>query len=109
MQRSTYARWFTRTEADAEDVVQDAYVRALRFVSSPRGDNVRAWLLTIVRHTWYGRLPPRNSASEMRVLDEMSNEAPAWSLDPEALVLQRQTVDQVRAALEHLPVEFVKS
>ena len=48
-----YARWLTRNEADAEDVVQDAYVRALRFFSSLRGDNARAWLLTIVRHTCY--------------------------------------------------------
>jgi RNA polymerase sigma-70 factor, ECF subfamily len=101
-----YARWLTRNEADAEDVVQDAYVRALRFFSSLRGDNARAWLLTIVRNTWYGRFPPRNSAHEMRVLDEMSNDPPAESLDPEGLLLQRQTVDEVRAALEQLPVEF---
>ena len=101
-----YARWLTRNEADAEDVVQDAYVRALRFFSSLRGDNARAWLLTIVRHTWYGRLPPRNNGREMRVFDEMSNDPPAESLDPEALLLQRQTVDEVRAALEQLPVEF---
>jgi RNA polymerase sigma-70 factor, ECF subfamily len=101
-----YARWLTRNEADAEDVVQDAYVRALRFFSSLRGENARAWLLTIVRHTWYGRFPPRSFAHEMRVLDEMSNEPPAESLDPEALLLQRQAVDEVRAALEQLPVEF---
>ena len=101
-----YARWLTRNEADAEDVVQDAYVRALRFFSSLRGENARAWLLTIVRHTWYGRFSPRDSAHEMRVFDEMSDERPAESLDPEALLLQRQTVDEVRAALEQLPVEF---
>ena len=101
-----YARWLTRNEADAEDVVQDAYVRALRFFSSLRGENARAWLLTIVRHTWYGRFSPRDSAHEMRVFDEMSDERPAESLDPEALLLQRQTVDEVRAALERLPVEF---
>src|ERR1700704_4713471 len=54
-----YARWLTKNEADAEDVVQDAYVRALRFFSSLRDDNARAWLFTIVRHTWYGRFPRR--------------------------------------------------
>lgn len=100
-----YARWLTRNEADAEDVVQDAYVRALRFFSSLRGDNARAWLFTIVRHTWYGRFSPRESAHEVSVFDEMSNE-PAESLNPEALMLQRQTVDEVRSALEQLPVEF---
>jgi RNA polymerase sigma-70 factor, ECF subfamily len=44
-----YARWLTRSEADAEDVVQDAYVRAFKFFSSFRGDDARSWLLTIVR------------------------------------------------------------
>jgi RNA polymerase sigma-70 factor (ECF subfamily) len=41
-----YARWLTKNDADAEDVVQDAYMRALRFFSSLRGDDARAWLLT---------------------------------------------------------------
>ena len=101
-----YARWLTRNEADAEDVVQDAYVRALRFYASLRGDNARAWLLTIVRHTWYGRFRPRDSAHQTTVFDELNNERTAEGLDPEALLLQRQTVDEVRAALEELPVDF---
>jgi len=54
-----YARWLTKNDADAEDVVQDASVRALRFFSSLRGEDARAWLLTIVRNTWYGRFPRR--------------------------------------------------
>src|ERR1700732_3150591 len=54
-----YARWLTRNEADAEDVVQDAYVRAFKSFSSFRDDDARSWLLTIVRHTWYGRFPRR--------------------------------------------------
>jgi RNA polymerase sigma factor (sigma-70 family) len=101
-----YARWLTRNEADAEDVVQDAYVRALRFYASLRGDNARAWLLTIVRHTWYGRFRPRDGAYQTTVFDEMNNERTAEGLDPEALLLQRQSVDEVRAALEELPVDF---
>jgi RNA polymerase sigma factor (sigma-70 family) len=101
-----YARWLTRNEADAEDVVQDAYVRALRFYASLRGDNARAWLLTIVRHTWYGRFRPRDGAHQTTVFDEMNNERTAEGLDPEALLLQRQTVDEVRAAVEELPVDF---
>ena len=54
------ARWLARNEVDAEDVVQDAYVRALRFFSTPRGEDARAWLLTSVRNTWYGRFPRRD-------------------------------------------------
>ena len=46
-----YARWLTKSDAEAEDVVQDAYGRALRFFSSLRSDDARSWLLTIVRNT----------------------------------------------------------
>jgi DNA-directed RNA polymerase specialized sigma24 family protein len=60
-----YARWLSKNDADAEDVVQDAYVRALRFFSSLRGDDARAWLLTIVRNTWYGRFPRRAGGTVM--------------------------------------------
>ena len=62
-----YARWLTRNDADAQDVVQDAYVRALRFFSSLRGDDARAWLLTIVRNTWYGRFPDMSGSSSRRL------------------------------------------
>src|SRR3954469_16749729 len=56
-----YARWLTRNEAEAEDVVQDACVKAMRFLSSLRDDDARAWLLAIVRNTWYGRVSRRSS------------------------------------------------
>src|SRR5258708_22073811 len=69
-----YARWLTKNDADAEDVVQDAYVRALRFFSSLRGDDARAWLLTIVRNTWYGRFPRRAGGAVMTVADEAVDE-----------------------------------
>ena len=54
-----YARWLTRNDVEAEDVVQDACVRAMRFLSSPRDDDARAWLFTIVRNTWYSRVSRR--------------------------------------------------
>ena len=103
-----YARWLTKNDADAEDVVQDAYVRALRFFSSLRGEDARAWLLTIVRNTWYGRFPRRASGSMTTVgQDDAGAEHRAdESLDPEAQAIQRQTVDRVRRALETLPTDF---
>ena len=102
-----YARWLTKNDVDAEDVVQDAYVRALRFFSSLRGDDARAWLLTIVRNTWYGRFPRRPEGTAMAVVaDPDANNRPDESLDPEALVIQRQTVEAVRYALESLPADF---
>src|SRR5262244_2556419 len=47
------ARWLTRNEHDAEDVVQEAYMRAFKFFGGFRGGDSRAWLLTIVRNTCY--------------------------------------------------------
>ena len=101
-----YARWLSKNDADAEDVVQDAYVRALRFFSSLRGDDARAWLLTIVRNTWYGRFPRRAGATVMTVADEEVAERADASPDPEARLIQQQTVDDVRGALEALPADF---
>src|SRR3984893_2997860 len=101
-----YARWLTKNDADAEDVVQDAYVRALRFFSSLRGEDARAWLFTIVRNTWYGRFPRRAASPAMTVADEDADDQAAAGLDPEAQLIQQQTVEQVRRALETLPTDF---
>src|ERR1700732_2051988 len=101
-----YARWLTKNDADAEDVVQDAYVRALRFFPSLRGDDARAWLLTIVRNTWYGRFPRRGGSEPPVVFDEMNANRADERLDPEALMIQRQADDTVQRAIEELPVDF---
>jgi RNA polymerase sigma factor (sigma-70 family) len=101
-----YARWLTKNEADAEDVVQDAYVRALRFFSSLRDENARAWLFTIVRNTWYGRFPRRAGNAVVNVPDEDAEHRADIGLDPEAQMIQQQAVEQVRRALETLPADF---
>jgi RNA polymerase sigma factor (sigma-70 family) len=101
-----YARWLTKNDADAEDVVQDATIRALRFFSSLRNDDARAWLLTIVRNTWYGRLAQQGHSPRVGVYEEMTDDRRDEGLGPEALVLQRQTVEQVQRAVESLPVDF---
>ena len=101
-----YARWLTRNDADAEDVVQDAYVRALRFFSSLRGEDARPWLLTIVRNTWYGHIARRAPAQTHAVYDEMTDQRAAEGLDPEALAIQHQSAERVHQAVEQLPAEF---
>ena len=101
-----YARWLTKNDADAEDVVQDAYVRALRFFSSLRDENARAWLLTIVRNTWYGRFPRRAGGGVATVADERADNLADVGLDPEAQMIQQQTVEDVRRVLEALPTDF---
>ena len=101
-----YARWLTKSDADAEDVVQDAAVRALRFFSSLRNDDARAWLLTIVRNTWYARFSKVGHAAQHAVFDAMKDDRTDEQLDPEALVIQRQDVERVQLAIEELPVDF---
>jgi RNA polymerase sigma-70 factor (ECF subfamily) len=101
-----YARWLTKNDADAEDVVQDAYVRALRFFSSLRGEDARAWLLTIVRNTWYGRFPRRAGLDVTTGADDSPENRADGGPDPEAQMIQQQTVEQVRRALETLPADF---
>jgi RNA polymerase sigma factor (sigma-70 family) len=101
-----YARWLTKSDADAEDVVQDAAVRALRFFPSLRNDDARAWLLTIVRNTWYARFSTAARADQHTIVDDMADERPDEQLDPEALVIQRQAVERVQWAIGELPVDF---
>jgi len=101
-----YARWLTRNDTDAEDVVQDACVRAIRFFSSLRNDDARAWLFTIVRNAWYSRVSRKANVAEGTRLNDGQDERPDNALDPEERLLQQHTIALVRAALEQLPVDF---
>ena len=101
-----YARWLTRNDADAEDVVQDACVRAMRFFSSLRDDDARAWLFTIVRNAWYSRVSRKANVAEGTRLNDGQDERPDNALDPEERLLQQHTIALVRASLEQLPVDF---
>jgi len=100
-----YARWLTRNDVEAEEVVQDASVRALRFFSNLRGNDARAWLLAIVRNAYYARGPRRIEPFTELPADHEALLADE-GLGPEALTLQQETVGHVRDAIEQLPVEF---
>ena len=101
-----YARWLTRSHAEAEDVVQDACIRAMRYFSSLRDDNARPWLLTIVRNTWYSRVSRRANVAEVSAEDSPRSERPDQELDPEERLLRQHTITLVRAALDELPDDF---
>jgi RNA polymerase sigma-70 factor (ECF subfamily) len=101
-----YARWLTKNEADAEDVVQDACMRAMRYFSSLRDGDARAWLFTIVRNVWYSRVSRRATVMETPTVDGTLDERPDAALDPEERLLQQYAVARVRAAIEQLPVDF---
>ena len=100
------ARWLTRNDDDAHDVVQEAYLRAFRFFESFHGTDGRAWLLAIVRNTSYTWMHHNRTPAHSVPLDDEIYEIESQGLSPEALLLQNADSQMVRAALEHLPPEF---
>ena len=100
------ARWLTRDEHDAEDVVQDAYVRAWTFFDSFHGGDSRAWLLTIVRHTCYTWLQRHRGHELATTFDDERHSGEREASNPETLLLQRADQQLLREALDALPVEY---
>ena len=99
------ARWLTRNDQDAEDVVQEASLRAFKYWKGFSGRDCRAWLLAIVRNTYYSWLRQRSVQPELTPdgeIDEVDDSIP----NPENVVLQKADREMLRAALEDLPVEF---
>ena len=99
------ARWLTKNDADAQDVVQEAYLRALKFFNSFHGSDSRPWLLTIVRNTCYTWLK-RNRPAEAADLDEAIHLEATEALDPEEILILNSEKRAVREALRTLPLEF---
>ena len=100
------ARWLTRNDADADDVVQEAYLRAFKFFGGFHGADGRSWLLAIVRNTCYTWMQHNRSPELTIFLDDDLHEIESKDLNPEALLLQSADTQMVRQALEELPVEF---
>ena len=106
------ARWLTRNDPDAQDVVQEAMLRALRYFDSLRDADARGWLLAIVRNTGYTWLE-KNRPAELLAYDEASanveESAALWGAadsNPEVIVLQSAQRKLVAQALEELPLAF---
>lgn len=99
------ARWVMRNDQDAEDAVQDAYIRAFRHFEGYRGENARAWLLRIVRNTCYTALRQQRAYEADLSLDDMVA-LPGLASNPETIVLQRLDIARLKAALDELPMEF---
>lgn len=100
------ARWLLRNNADAEDVVQDAYVRALRYFGTFRGGDGRSWLLTIVRNACYRWLSKNRAGTPLIVFDDEAHSTPDEAASPEAMLLQRADVRMLELAMSQLPVRF---
>ena len=100
------ARWLTRNETDAEDVVQEVFLRAFKFFNGFHGEHGRSWLLAIVRNTSYTWMQHNRSPELSVPIDNELHEIGSKDLNPEALLVQRADTLMVRQALEELPVEF---
>jgi RNA polymerase sigma-70 factor (ECF subfamily) len=97
------ARWLTRNEQDAQDVVQEAYLRAFRFFPGFRGGDARAWLMKIVRNTCYTWLHVNRPLQDAAEFDENFFPPDSRAPDPEEVVLQNDNAALLRKALEKLP------
>ncbi|MBI3778268.1 MAG: sigma-70 family RNA polymerase sigma factor [Gammaproteobacteria bacterium] len=105
------ARWLTRDDQDAEDVTQEACLRAFKFFDSFRGEQGRAWLLGIVRNTFYTRLQKNRGRELNTPFDEESHSLESQDPDtpcgnPESILSRHDDLKQLNGALESLPVEF---
>jgi len=98
------ARWLSRNPQDAEDILQESYLRAVRFGGQRRQESARAWLLQIVRNTcntWLAR--NRTNGAPAAVLEEIA--APD-SASPDVTAQRRQVAGAVRRAIALLPEPF---
>jgi len=103
-----YAWWLTRNPTEAEDLVQEAYLKALRgFDAFVSGSNFRAWIYRILRNTFLTSrsglraVPPLSLDEEPELVDTIADRA-----TPESHLLQRADAEALRRAIEELPVEF---
>jgi RNA polymerase sigma-70 factor, ECF subfamily len=100
------ARWLVRNQQDAEDVVQEAYLRAFKFFGGYQGGDARAWVLKIVRNTSYSFLGKNRPADLAEEFDETIHTAETDRPDAEAALLQSADSRMLREALDELPVSF---
>jgi RNA polymerase sigma-70 factor (ECF subfamily) len=101
------ARWLVRDASLAEDIVQDAVLRALQYFASFRGDTSgRAWLLQIVRNAAYAAVKSRRIGTDVPLETDDAMELPDPGPGPEAQLAQRQDLEQLDQALAALPMEL---
>ena len=107
------ARWLSGSPTDADDVVQEAFLRAFRFFDGYEGDNPRAWLLAIVRNTWFTEWRRQHNRADATPYDDSLNvndQLPGWADesgdDPEKLAVRQDETELVHRALATLPVEY---
>ena len=99
------ARWMTRNNADAADVVQEAFLRAFRYFDSYRGDDARSWMLKIVRRACYNWLERNRSADvvSLEAEEDLSGAVATSAIDAQALLESRSDLRRLDQLIEALP------
>jgi RNA polymerase sigma factor (sigma-70 family) len=100
------ARWLTRQEQDANDVTQEAMVRAFTFFKGYHGGDARSWLLAIVRNTCYTWLRKNRSHEFSTSFDLDLHDAEDPAANPEQAAVKTASHELLRKALEEIPLEF---
>jgi RNA polymerase sigma-70 factor, ECF subfamily len=100
------AKWLLRNEQDAQDVVQEAYLRAFKSFGGFHGSNGRAWLLTIVRNTSYTLLKKNRAVDLTTTFDEEIHAVGHDSASPAAVLEHAEDAELIGKAMDELPAEF---
>jgi RNA polymerase sigma-70 factor (ECF subfamily) len=100
------AKWLLRNEQDAQDVVQEAFLRAFKSFSGFHGSNGRAWLLTIVRNTSYTLLKKNCVADLITRFDEEIHVSDDESVSAATILERSEDAELIREAMDELPAEF---
>jgi RNA polymerase sigma-70 factor, ECF subfamily len=100
-----FAHWLTQDRAEAEDLVQETYVKALRgFSSFQPGTNFRAWMYRILRNTFLTSRTGLKSAATVALDSDDAAELPAATGSPESILIDSSRRDLMQAALEEIPM-----
>ena len=104
----SYALVLTRNPADADDLVQETYVRAMPAMRKLRVDsNIKSWLFTILRNIWLNQLRKlRNGPQMFEIEDGVANTIVEPSKNSYDIYRNKQETEQVRAAIQELPVQL---
>ena len=103
------AKWLLRNEQDAQDVVQEAFLRAFKSFGGFHGSNGRAWLLTIVRNTSYTFLKKNRAVDLTTTFDEEIHEAGHESASPAAILERAEHAELIRDAMDKLRQSSARS
>ena len=100
-----FAKWLLRNEQDAQDMVQEAFLRAFKSFGGFHGSNGRAWLLTIVRNTSYTLLKNKRVSDRTTPFDEEIYASGDESVTPATILEHSENAELIRKAIDELPTE----